>query len=144
MINIQIKEIHVGEAIKKRIEELGMTKVEFGKRIGVHQQHVKRILERDTMETKKLVKVCQVLDYNFFALFCDFPSNVSAYFSAVTTHGGNATLQLGEGACLMELEKKNAKVESQEREIALLQQQIDTLNNRIHDKEEIIEFLKNK
>ena len=66
MFNIQIKDVHVGQAIKKRYEATGMTKTEFGRLIGVPQQHINRIFERDTMETKKLAKICQALDYNFF------------------------------------------------------------------------------
>lgn len=142
MFNIQLKNVHVGEAIQKRIEELGMTKSEFGKRIGVKTQHIKRILERDTMETKKLMKVCEVLDFNFFSLFCEFPSSVSAYISAVTTNGGDATLQLGDSACIFELEKKSAMVESREREIELLYQHIATLKEVIATKDEMISMLK--
>ena len=84
MINIELKEVHVGQAIKHRIEELGLTKSEFGRLIGVPQQHINRLLERGTMETKKLCKVSQALDFNFFALFCTFPTSVNAYLATVT------------------------------------------------------------
>lgn len=83
MFNIELKEVHIGKAIKERLNELKMTKTEFGRLIGVPQQHVNRIFERETIETKKLIKISRALDFNFFALFCQFPTNISAYLSAV-------------------------------------------------------------
>ena len=103
MINVELKSVHVGREIAKRLDELNMTKTEFGKLIGVQQQHVNRILERDTMETKKLYKVCQVLEMNFFALFCKFPTNVNAYLAAVVLGNGDANNNIGEAAILLSL-----------------------------------------
>ena len=48
-----IKHVHVGQAIDKRRNELGLSKSELGRKIGVPQQHINRILERETMETAK-------------------------------------------------------------------------------------------
>ena len=60
-MDVDVKYVHVGEAIDRRRNELGLSKSEFARRIGVPQQHVNRILERETMETKRLVRVCEVL-----------------------------------------------------------------------------------
>ena len=57
-MDIKVNPIHVGQAIEKRRNELGISKSELGRRIGVNQQHVNRILEMEKMETKKLLKVC--------------------------------------------------------------------------------------
>lgn len=56
-MEMNIKHVHVGAEIEKRRVELGLSKSELGRRIGVPQQHVNRILERETMETNRLVKV---------------------------------------------------------------------------------------
>ena len=48
-----IKHVHVGQAIDKRRNELGLSKSELGRKIGVPQQHINRILERETMETSQ-------------------------------------------------------------------------------------------
>ena len=48
MINAELKEINIGAVIKKRLDELEMTKSEFGRLIGVPQQHVNRIFEKDS------------------------------------------------------------------------------------------------
>lgn len=64
-----IKHVHVGQAIDKRRNELGLSKSELGRKIGVPQQHINRILERETMETSRLIKVSEALDFNFFSPF---------------------------------------------------------------------------
>lgn len=61
----RIRHVHIGQAIEKRRNELGLSKSELGRKIGVPQQHINRILERDTMETKRLIKVSEALDFNF-------------------------------------------------------------------------------
>ena len=73
-----IKHVHVGQAIDKRRNELGLSKSELGRKIGVPQQHINRILERETMETSRLIKVSEALDFNFFSLFCPRQHHISA------------------------------------------------------------------
>ena len=76
-MEINIKRVHVGAEIERRRVELGISKSELGRRIGVTQQHVNRILDRETMETSRLVRVSEALDY-FVVLsrsaadFCSF------------------------------------------------------------------------
>ena len=82
-----VKSVHIGEAIEKRRVELDISKSELGRRIGVSQQHVNRILKRDTMERKKLVDLCYALDFNFFTLFCEKPPKISAYLAAMKLYG---------------------------------------------------------
>lgn len=142
MINVELKPVHVGQEIAKRLDELNMTKTEFGKLIGVQQQHVNRILERDTMETKKLYKVCQVLDMNFFALFCRFPTSVNAYLAAVVLGDGDANNNIGEAAILSEIEKLKSDVRRYEENNALLREQIQTLRSNLADKDELIAVYK--
>lgn len=51
-----IKHVHVGQAIDKRRNELGLSKSELGRKIGVPQQHVNRILERRQWKRAGLLK----------------------------------------------------------------------------------------
>lgn len=150
MINIALKEVHIGQAIKKRIEELGMTKSEFGRLIGVPQQHINRILERDTMETKKLVNVCRALEFNFFALFCEFPTSVNAYLAAVAL-GGNATYSVGDASLLAQMEANKVKADGLQEntsllreQIAILKDQVEGLKKQLEDKDEIITLYKER
>lgn len=142
MINIELKSVHVGQEIAKRLNELNMTKTEFGRLIGVQQQHVNRILERDTMETKKLYRVCQVLDMNFFALFCKFPTSVNAYLAAVVLGDGEAMNDIGDAAILSEIEKLKSDVRRFKENNDLLKDQIELLKNNMSDKDELIALYK--
>lgn len=149
-MDIDVKPVHIGQAIDKRRLELGISKSEFGRKIGVPQQHVNRILERETMETTKLIKVCQALDFNFFALFCSMSHQISAYLAAVTLNG-NAHNTIGDNELAAQLSKEQAVVESQKETIRLLKEQLDNLNTQINrldsnlkDKDEIIRLLKER
>lgn len=149
-MDIDVKPVHIGQAIDKRRLELGLSKSEFGRKIGVPQQHVNRILERETMETIKLIKVCQALDFNFFALFCSMSHQISAYLAAVTLNG-NAHNTIGDNELAAQLSKEQAVVESQKETIRLLKEQLDNLNTQINrldsnlkDKDVIIELLKER
>lgn len=144
MSDLRLNEVHIGEAIRKRLEKLQMPKTEFGRRIGTPQQHVNRILERDTMETKKLIKVCKALDFNFFTLFCESQNSIYAYLSAIALADGDASLNIGDAATIAELEKKFARIDSLEAENQLLRDQIATLNDNLATKQEFIDMLKEK
>ena len=64
-----IKDIIIGKCIEQRINELGMSKSEFAKKIGVLQPNVGRILESGNIKTDKLVEISNALGFNFFQLF---------------------------------------------------------------------------
>lgn len=63
------EEIHIGKAIEARIEEQGMSKAEFGRRIDTSRQNVNTLLGRKSLDTLVLVKICKVLKFNFFSLY---------------------------------------------------------------------------
>ena len=149
-MDIDIKNVHIGESIEKRRNELGLSKSELGRKIGVPQQHVNRILERETMETKRLIKVSEALGFNFFTLFCPVQHQISAYLAAVTLDG-NAHNIIGDAELASQLAKAQTEIESQRGTIALLKEQVDSLNAQINrldsnlkDKDAIIELLKER
>lgn len=151
MINIEIKEVHIGKAIKERMEQLKMSKSELGRLIGVPQQHINKLLDKETIDTGRLAKVCAALEYNFFAIYCSFPTSVSAYLSAVALGNGDANNNIGETATLSQLELYKQKVDGFEEKETLLREQIDGLKDNIAqlksqlcDKDEMIALLKNK
>ncbi|MDD6552098.1 MAG: helix-turn-helix domain-containing protein [Prevotellaceae bacterium] len=75
-----INDVNVGLLIEQRLNQLGISKSEFGRRIGVAQQNVNRILEKASIDTDKLVKISKVLEYNFFKDFIpegDLQNNAS-------------------------------------------------------------------
>lgn len=127
------KTVHIGLAIDKKLQELKMSKTEFGRRIGIPQQNVNRILEKDTIDTGKLVQISEALNFNFFTLYCDEEPKVE-----VKTEGdyspasdeGDVTVIVGD-AVLAE-------------RVKLLQQLIKEKNERIDELKERIEELKAK
>lgn len=149
-MDIKVSHVHVGHAIENRRKELGISKSELGRRIGVTQQHVNRILERETMETSKLVKVCEALDFNFFTLFWPVQHQISAYLAAVAVDG-NAHNNIGDAELVAQLNKVQSEVENKNETIELLKEQIESLNAQItrldsnlKDKDAIIELLKER
>lgn len=139
-MEIELKDVHVGSEIAKRIGELGLNKSEFARRIGVQQQHVNRILERETMETNKLVKVCRVLDINIFAKFCSFPMNVGSYLNTKSTAGYDGS-SAGNASVLFELELQKTENRGLQRQIELLKEQVAQLQSQMEDKNRIISIL---
>lgn len=66
---MKLQTVNIGLAIEQIINERGISKSEFGRKIGVAQQNVNRILERSTIDTDKLVAISEALDFNFFTCF---------------------------------------------------------------------------
>ena len=142
-----IKHVHVGQAIDKRRNELGLSKSELGRKIGVPQQHVNRILER---ETSRLIKVSEALDFNFFSLFCPRQHHISAHLAAVALDG-NANNLIGDAELAVQLSSEKKETENLRETIKLLKEQIESLNSQIlrldsnlKDKDIIIELLKER
>ena len=79
-----MKDIHIGNEIDRRLAHLRMTKTEFGRKIGVKQQNVHRILESKSIDTEKLQVISDVLGFNFFTLYVDdtSPMTIAAGDSA--------------------------------------------------------------
>jgi transcriptional regulator with XRE-family HTH domain len=66
---MKLKVINIGLRIEQRLNELGMSKAEFGRLIGIQQQNVNRILSKTSIDTDKLIEISEALDYNFFGDF---------------------------------------------------------------------------
>ena len=66
-----MKKVNIGLSIEQKLNELGMSKSEFGRKIGIPQQNVNRILDKPSIDTDKLVLICEALEYNFFKEYTD-------------------------------------------------------------------------
>lgn len=147
---IELKDVHIGRAIKKRFDELELTKTEFGHRIGVPQQHINRIFERDSIDTKRLARICQALDYDFFQLYSHGTTSVTAQWSAVSL-AGDASNNVGDSALaaqvallkqkIVDMEENKGELKSQ---IRVLKDSIEQLKSQLRDKDELISVYKNK
>ena len=62
-------ELHIGQIIKQRVEELGITKAEFSRRINTSSQNIYGIFKRKSIDTALLIKISKTLNHNFFKYF---------------------------------------------------------------------------
>lgn len=146
---IKLNKVHIGEEIKKRLDEKKMSKSEFARRIGAQQQHINRVFEKDTIETRRLELVSEALDFNFFSLYCDNPNNVFAYLAAVSLGDGDAINLPSDAALLAQMEVLKTKISGLERERDVLTSQVESfkknveqLEANLRDKDEIINLIK--
>lgn len=60
--------IHFGERIEDRLNEIGLSKAEFDRRIGLSRQGVHALLQRESPGVMLLHRIGVVLDHDFLEL----------------------------------------------------------------------------
>ena len=118
------KNINIGLCIEQKLNELGINKSEFGRRIGVANQNVNRILEKKSIDTDKLIEISNALGYNFFLEFID---------------KGNNTIVNGDGSVAVSGNNNSHVIAGGE--TALLQERIKHLEELLAEKERLIQVL---
>jgi hypothetical protein len=118
-------EFHIGKLIKKRLEEIGMTKTEFARRINKTSQNVYDIFDRKTIDTGLLTAISETLNYNFFEplVFTVSSETGMSWNEAALTYGRSnrgisAQLQSRE----KELNDKDILIEQLKKEIDYLKE----------------------
>ena len=91
---MNIERVNIGLSIEQKLNELGMSQSEFGRKIGVPQQNVNRILDKTSIDTDKLATISEALGYNFFKEYTDDLSDTSMEVSLA----GNNNQVNGNGA----------------------------------------------
>lgn len=61
-----IDKVHIGQLIEKRRIEIGMTKSELGRRLGLEPQSVGAIIKKKYINTDQLLTIGEIMSYNFF------------------------------------------------------------------------------
>ena len=126
--DIGLKTVHLGEKIAQRIKQLGINKSEFARRLGILQQRVNTILEKDSIDTARLMQISQILEFNFFKLYVEEEPYIHAVSSNVITGDGNSTTFTSD----KELQTQNE----------MLKEKVALLEGIIKDKECIIDLMK--
>ena len=67
--NIIFRQFSLGERILNRLEELKMSMAEFARLMDMDQSNLKKYLQKQDMDTGRLVQISQALKYNFFMDF---------------------------------------------------------------------------
>lgn len=136
----KIRNVHIGKAIARRLSELNISKSELGRRINIPQQHINRMLEKASIDTARLVAVCNAMDFNFFSLFSKaVQEEIHAYVQTVATDcaqvqnnvGKNKVQNNGSSISKEDYEKLNKRVVIQEKEIEKRDEAIRDLKEKV-------------
>lgn len=117
---MKIERVNIGLAIEQRLNELGMSKSEFGRKIGIPQQNVNRILEKPNIDTEKLITISETLEYNFFEFYSGNHNVVANGDGSIAVNGNNNNHVVAGG------------------DTALLQERIKHLEELLSEKERLI------
>ena len=104
--------IHIGSKIKEVFKSRGITAKEFGKRITTSRENVYGIFNRESVDTKLLVKISKALDHNFFQYY------------------------ITKEELYPDIEMLEQKIEAAEKEIAYLRKINNLMEKEILDREE--------
>lgn len=69
--------VHIGKEIEEKYQKSGMKLSEFAKRINTSSRNVYSIFTRAEIKTDQLIKICEVLEFDFFSLYASSKSSVS-------------------------------------------------------------------
>lgn len=61
--------IHIGQKIKNIVEKKGMAKTELARRMNMTSSNVHKIFTRKTIDTGLLIKLSEILEYDFFKYY---------------------------------------------------------------------------
>ena len=114
---MKIRSVNIGEEILSRLNQMNVSKSEFGRLIGIPQQNVNRILERKSIDTEKLIKICSALKFNFFSLYFDEDriEEIGKMTISATDHSQAAgrDLHIATSARESDLERENSDLRQQ-------------------------------
>jgi plasmid maintenance system antidote protein VapI len=117
-------EIHIGQLIKARLEETGMKKTEFARRINRSSQNVFDIFQRKSIDTELLATISHILECNFFESFTTAfqlaQSNVQVAGEMAQRYGSTANMALALATSEQELSSCRERTEQLGKEIAYL------------------------
>ncbi|HZX74350.1 MAG TPA: helix-turn-helix domain-containing protein [Cyclobacteriaceae bacterium] len=69
--------VHIGKEIEEKYHKTGMKLSEFARRINTSSRNVYSIFTREEIKTDQLIKICEVLEFDFFALYSKPSSNIA-------------------------------------------------------------------
>lgn len=129
-----IKNVNIGLLIEQRMNELGMSKSEFARKINMPSQNINRIFARNSIDTDKLILISVALNYDFFKEFTSSDKvSVGNVDHAAVAVGDNATAsnerhEQGSHDMVEYLMEQNKSLTSQN---ATLTEQVSLLLNRV-------------
>lgn len=67
-----MEELHIGNLIKEVLQRQGRSITWLGKQLGCSRQNIYKILSRSWIYTDMLLKISDLLDYDFFKSYSDW------------------------------------------------------------------------
>lgn len=62
---------HIGELIKQKFEKRGCTVSWFAQKLSCDRSNIYDIFKRESIDTKRLYKISETLEFNFFKVLSD-------------------------------------------------------------------------
>lgn len=123
------KNINIGLVIEQKVNELGLSKSEFARKIGIPSQNVNRIFEKSSIDTDKLIIISKALGCDFFSFYHPDGGTVqtSGDYSPASLNG-NAEVSIGTNN-KEEISLLKKLLEEKERTIQILLNKTNTLKN---------------
>lgn len=89
---MKINRINLGEIIRIKVEEQGLSKAKFAEKVGIARQNIEKVVfQKNSIDTNLLCTISEVLECNFFDYYkCDSLCNKLNYKS----HEIKATLTI--------------------------------------------------
>lgn len=128
-----IKKVNIGLCIEQRLNEIGISKSELGRRIGVQQQNINRILEHSNINTDKLITICEALDFNFFTCYSDLDEK-----APVSVNDNNVTADNGAVAIVGNVSGHHISTNTSSCDTAILMERVKALEAVLAEKERLI------
>ena len=67
---MKIERINIGEIIREKVTEKGLSDAEFARNVGIARQNVKKtVFEKASLDTNLLCEISEVLECNLFDYF---------------------------------------------------------------------------
>ena len=99
------QQIHIGEAVKKRVEELEMTVLNFATRMSWTESKAYRQLNNQSWHTEELHRAGRLLKYNFFEYYQSQPNRNQSYVHGILVSKEALETDLGRRLALAELQQ---------------------------------------
>ena len=116
--------IHIGEEIQERLRKKRMKVVDFSRKIDTNRNNIYDIFNRKSIDSGLLLKISEALEFDFFRLY---------------------SIPLSKNSLVQQLEDPLEELKNYEdlkRKSEKLEQENSLLNERIRDKELIIQLMR--
>jgi len=116
----------IGQKIKAVLKQRNMKLKDFAMEIGMARQNIYRLFEKESIDTDLLLKICKVLDYNFFDYFSPNSKSLNESNPFIDKNHNSNELYL----CKIELEMSLKEIDYLKKIIALMEKRSELLTSK--------------